>query len=97
MTRCRHARTGAVAQRARRGATGASGRSRDDDGASAQSADDFCSRELAERRLKGWYIRKTDHGGDWRGPYSTIASVSLMIARELGKELARRDALAGCD
>src|SRR5207237_9788837 len=77
--------------------TGASGRSRDDDGASAQSADDFCSRELAERRLKGWYIRKTDHGGDWRGPYSTIASVSLMIARELGKELARRDALAGCD
>jgi hypothetical protein len=28
----------------------------------------------AERRAKGWYIRKTDHGGDWRGPYNTIAS-----------------------
>jgi hypothetical protein len=46
----------------------------------------------AERRAKGWYIRKTDHEGDWRGPYSTIASVSLMIARELGKELTKRDA-----
>jgi hypothetical protein len=51
----------------------------------------------AERRPKGWYIRKTDHGGNWRGPYSTIASVSLMIARELGKELAMRDGLAARD
>jgi hypothetical protein len=51
----------------------------------------------AERRAKGWYIRKTDHGGDWRGPYSTIASVSLMIARELGKELAMRDSFASRD
>ena len=48
----------------------------------------------AERRAKGWYIRKTDHEGDWRGPYSTIASVSLMIARELAKELAKRDGFA---
>lgn len=30
----------------------------------------------------------------WRGPYSTIASVSLMIACELGKELAKRDGSA---
>jgi len=51
----------------------------------------------AERRAKGWYIRKTDHGGDWRGPFSTIASVSLMIARELAKELAKRDSLAAHD
>ena len=51
----------------------------------------------AERRAKGWYIRKTDHNGDWRGPYSTIASVSLMIARELGKELATRDSFASRD
>jgi hypothetical protein len=51
----------------------------------------------AERRAKGLYIRKTDHGGDWRGPYSTIASVSLMIARELGKELAKRDGLVASD
>ena len=51
----------------------------------------------AERRPKGWYIRKTDNNGDWRGPYSTIASVSLMIARELGKELARRDSFASRD
>ena len=48
----------------------------------------------AERRAKGWYICKTDHEGDWRGPYSTVASVSLMIARELGKELAKRDGSA---
>ncbi len=51
----------------------------------------------AEWRAKGWYIRKTDHGGDWRGPYSTIASVSLMIARELAKELAKRDSFASRD
>ncbi len=51
----------------------------------------------AERRAKGWYIRKTDHGADWRVPYSTIASVSLMIARELGKELAKRESLAARD
>jgi len=51
----------------------------------------------AERRPKGWYIRKTDHGGDWRGPYSTIASVSLMIARELAKELAKRGSFASRD
>jgi hypothetical protein len=51
----------------------------------------------AERRAKGWYIRKTDHDGDWRGPYSSVASVSLMIARELGKELAMRDGLASRD
>jgi len=48
----------------------------------------------AERRAKGWYIRKTDHDDDWRGPYGTIASVTLMIARELAKELARRENLA---
>jgi len=48
----------------------------------------------AERRVKGWYIRKTDHHDGWRGPYGTIASVSLMIARELAKELSRRDNLA---
>ena len=51
----------------------------------------------AERRVKGWYIHKTDHGDDWRGPYNTIASVSLMIARELAKELARRENLAARD
>jgi hypothetical protein len=51
----------------------------------------------AERRAKGWYIRKTDQGGDWHGPYSTIASVSLMIARELAKELAKRGGFASRD
>jgi len=48
----------------------------------------------AERRAKGWYIRKTDHEDDWRGPYGTITSVSLMIARELARELASRENLA---
>ena len=49
-----------------------------------------------QRRAKGWYIAKPTTRFDkerpkWRGPYSSATSVSLMIARELKKEILRRD------
>jgi hypothetical protein len=53
-----------------------------------------------ERRPKGWYFTRTARYGDraeWRGPYSSIASVSLMVARELSKEIARRDSPCNVD
>jgi hypothetical protein len=48
-----------------------------------------------ERRPKGWYFTRTARFSDkpeWRGPYSSMASVSLMIARQLKKEIEKRDA-----
>lgn len=45
-----------------------------------------------EKRLKGWFYRKTYTDDDWHGPYSSAVSVSLMIARQLGKEIKKRDA-----
>jgi hypothetical protein len=46
-----------------------------------------------ERRTKGWHFWRTyGDKGDVKGPYSSTASVSLMIARELKKELTKRDA-----
>jgi hypothetical protein len=48
----------------------------------------------AEKRPSGWYIAKTAYYDDkpqFKGPYSSIASATLMIARELKKELLRRD------
>jgi hypothetical protein len=48
-----------------------------------------------ERRPKGWFFTRTarfDEKPEWRGPYSSMASVSLMIARELKREIAKRDA-----
>ena len=46
-----------------------------------------------ERRAKGWYFWRT-YGGkdDLKGPYGSMTSVSLMIARQLRRELAKRDA-----
>jgi hypothetical protein len=49
-----------------------------------------------EHRPKGWFFTKTarfDDKEDWRGPYSSEASVTLMIARQLRKELVKRDAV----
>ncbi len=46
------------------------------------------------RRPKGWFFTKTarfDDKSEWRGPYSSMASVTLMIARELKKEIGKRD------
>ncbi len=42
----------------------------------------------------GWFIRKTDSADEWRGPYTSETSACLMIARQLRKELAKRDGLA---
>ena len=47
-----------------------------------------------ERTSKGWYYGRTARFGDqhkMKGPYSTERSVALMIARELIKEIVKRD------
>jgi hypothetical protein len=46
-----------------------------------------------EKRPNGWYFSKSAYHGDkhnWRGPYSSEMSVTLMIARELLKEINKR-------
>ena len=48
-----------------------------------------------ERTAKGWQFCKSGHErekGAWSRPYSSIASVTLMVARQLRKEVERRDA-----
>ena len=47
-----------------------------------------------ERTSKGWYFGRTSRFGDlngMKGPYSSERSVALMIARELIKEIEKRD------
>lgn len=45
-----------------------------------------------ERRTRGWYYgHYADEKSAYKGPYSSIASVTLMIARRLRKETERRD------
>ena len=47
-----------------------------------------------ERTAKGWFYGRTSRFGDahaMKGPYSTERSVALMIARELIKEILKRD------
>ena len=47
-----------------------------------------------ERTSKGWFYGRTSRFGDahvMKGPYSTERSVALMIARELIKEILKRD------
>jgi hypothetical protein len=49
-----------------------------------------------ERREKGWYFARSamrHNAGDWRGPYRSEASVAMMIARQLRREIAERYAL----
>jgi hypothetical protein len=48
-----------------------------------------------QRRDDGWYVarptsRFEDSPPRWRGPYSSATSASLVIARELKKEMLRR-------
>ncbi len=47
-----------------------------------------------ERRRKGWYFWSTYKGSktEARGPYSSVASVCLMVARQLMREAKKRDA-----
>ena len=47
-----------------------------------------------ERTARGWYFGRTSRFGDLhglKGPYSSERSVALMIARELIKEIVKRD------
>ena len=46
-----------------------------------------------ELRPRGWYFWRTyGEKSEAKGPYCSIASVTLMVARELQREIARRDA-----
>jgi hypothetical protein len=48
-----------------------------------------------EHKKDGWYFgRSARFGGkeELRGPYSSISSVTLVIARQLKREIAKRDA-----
>lgn len=48
-----------------------------------------------ERTVTGWQFCKSGREkekGAWSRPYSSIASVTLMVARQLRKEVERRDA-----
>lgn len=50
-----------------------------------------------ECRATGWYFGRTGKFGDkmeMNGPYGSVASVSLMIARALLKEINKRDAIS---
>jgi len=47
-----------------------------------------------ERTHRGWYYARTSRFGElhgMKGPYSSERSVALMIARELTKEIVKRD------
>ena len=45
-----------------------------------------------ERRQKGWYFgRIYAPPKSYLGPYASISSVTLMIARQLKREVERRD------
>ena len=53
-----------------------------------------------ERTHRGWYFGRTSRFGDMhalKGPYSSERSVALMIARELLKEIEKRDASYNVD
>ncbi len=46
-----------------------------------------------EKRPKGWYFApwsSRHNNGGWRGPYRSEASVAMMIARQLRREITER-------
>jgi hypothetical protein len=48
-----------------------------------------------ERKKDGWYYGRSARFGDKdevKGPYGSIASVTLVIARELKREITKRNA-----
>jgi len=48
-----------------------------------------------ECRKDGWYFGRSARFGDneeMKGPYGSIASLTLVIARHLKREIAKRDA-----
>ena len=46
----------------------------------------------AEKKARGWFIKRTHSSGATLGPFRNETSACLMIARQLRKELLRRDA-----
>jgi len=44
------------------------------------------------RKRLGWFIKRTYSTDEWRGPYRTETSAALMIARQMRREILRRDA-----
>jgi Ribonuclease G/E len=53
---------------------------------------------MVEKREGGWYFSRyrdrRDKAG-WRGPYRSEASVAMMIARQLRREITQRHRLNG--
>jgi hypothetical protein len=50
---------------------------------------------VVERTPAGWIFCLAGHEkekGAWSRPYSSVSSVTLMVARKLRKEIERRDA-----
>jgi hypothetical protein len=48
-----------------------------------------------ECRARGWYFWRTDyHTDSARGPNSSLSSVTLMVARQLKREITKRDTLS---
>jgi hypothetical protein len=48
-----------------------------------------------EHKKDGWYFGRSARYGDkvdMKGPYATVSSVTLVIARELKREITKRDA-----
>ncbi|MGC2463225.1 MAG: hypothetical protein WA446_19995 [Steroidobacteraceae bacterium] len=46
-----------------------------------------------EKRERGWYFARSANrhsNGDWRCPYCSEASVAMMIARQLRREIIER-------
>jgi hypothetical protein len=46
-----------------------------------------------KKRANGWYFsrsRNRHNASDWKGPYSSEASVAMMIARQLHHEIVER-------
>jgi len=49
---------------------------------------------VVENRADGWYFNTYNNRNnkrEWRGPYHSEASVALMIARQLRKEITTRE------
>ena len=44
-----------------------------------------------EKKTGGWYFRLTGSDDKWAGPYSSETSVCLMLARQLKREVVKRD------
>lgn len=48
---------------------------------------------VVEKRESGWYFTRYHsrrNKAEWKGPYSSEASVALMIARQLRREIVER-------